>query len=1159
MYHPRDPGDRVEQNDLEYVEIYNPTDQPIDLTGWQLDGGVTFSFDDGMSLAPREALIVVRFDLADEALLDLFRRHYGIKSWVDIVGGYSGSLSNRGESVRLLRAEDPGPNGSEPVLILLEDEVRYDDEAPWPVTADGFGHSLNRDSASLWGNDVVSWNAAAPSPGMVEPRVSTLAVTELNYDPYDPTPAELAVDPSWTRDDFEFIELLNVSGEQLDLAGIRFAEGVAFDFPNQTLAPAERMLLVKNRAAFEQRYGPSDVLVVSSYDDTLSDTGERISLLDGTGEALLRFTYGSDGHWADRAAGLGSSLDLVDLAGYYNDPDNWRASGPYGGTPGSVGQGLRGDVVVNEVLANTDDPLLDAVELFNTTDQAIDIGGWTLSNNSDNYAMFQIPDRTTIAAHGYAVFDGTELFTTGGIDLDGQGDRLWLLAAAGDTPIRFVDDVQFGMAAPGRSFGRWPDGHDSFLPLVSPTLDPDHPEQGANNPAQVTGSLVVTELNYNPYEATPEEQALGFWDGAFEFIELYNVSPFPYDLTGLRFTEGIEFDFDQGSILEIGPRQFVIVAKDVAAFEARYGTGLNVSGPYQRRLSDKGERVVLTTQFGETVFDVSYDDVGGWSNWADGYGTSLELVDPEAVPPPGDQRTEFLENPVHWRPSGRVGGSPGSVGEGPRGGVLINEILISASQPNAVELINTTEDPVDIGGWFLNSEGRQQGYEIPADTWIPSGGYFTFDAEDLGIPLDAGGGSLWLLDNDQPESHPRIVDGAVFGATIDGEALGRWPDGRGGLTPMLQPTVGDENAGPRIGPLIISELHYHSREEGDRDDLEFIEIFNPTSEPVQVLGWQIQGGVRHWINVETPIEPFGTLVILSFNPASDRNADRRQNFLTTYGLDESVLLDGGYKGRLSNGGEKIQLLRSDGTLQDEVVYDDQAPWPIQADGRGRSLNRVRTNLWGNDPGSWVAAPPSPGAALLRAGQGGTEGDMDLDGTVDHSDITDFVMGLVDPQEYFFNYGLPPAVYGDTDRDGDLDFDDIPGFVALLTGGRATLGSVSQAAKSERPDVGPFARTVNPLGGPGMGEGLSRSVRLKVTSKGQVTIPIEIRSLLGIMPNSEVEFIEEGGEVVLRKQAGTGKRGRQLVEAIRGKSTLKLSTDQIMALTRGKHSRGKKKP
>jgi AbrB family looped-hinge helix DNA binding protein len=83
--------------------------------------------------------------------------------------------------------------------------------------------------------------------------------------------------------------------------------------------------------------------------------------------------------------------------------------------------------------------------------------------------------------------------------------------------------------------------------------------------------------------------------------------------------------------------------------------------------------------------------------------------------------------------------------------------------------------------------------------------------------------------------------------------------------------------------------------------------------------------------------------------------------------------------------------------------------------------------------------------------------------------------------------------------------------------------------------------------------------MKVTSKGQVTIPIEIRSLLGILPNSEVEFIEEGGKVELRKKAGSGKRGQQLVAAIRGKSSLKLSTDQIMALTRGNRPHRKKKP
>ncbi len=74
--------------------------------------------------------------------------------------------------------------------------------------------------------------------------------------------------------------------------------------------------------------------------------------------------------------------------------------------------------------------------------------------------------------------------------------------------------------------------------------------------------------------------------------------------------------------------------------------------------------------------------------------------------------------------------------------------------------------------------------------------------------------------------------------------------------------------------------------------------------------------------------------------------------------------------------------------------------------------------------------------------------------------------------------------------------------------------------------------------------------MRVTSKGQVTIPIEIRDRLGIVPSSEVEFVEESGQVVLRKKAAAPARGRRLVEAIRGKSTVKMTTDQIMALTRG---------
>ena len=74
--------------------------------------------------------------------------------------------------------------------------------------------------------------------------------------------------------------------------------------------------------------------------------------------------------------------------------------------------------------------------------------------------------------------------------------------------------------------------------------------------------------------------------------------------------------------------------------------------------------------------------------------------------------------------------------------------------------------------------------------------------------------------------------------------------------------------------------------------------------------------------------------------------------------------------------------------------------------------------------------------------------------------------------------------------------------------------------------------------------------MKITSKGQVTIPADIREKAGLLPETEVEFALERGRVVIRKAADSRRRGRKLVDALKGKGTVRLSTDQIMALTRG---------
>ncbi len=74
--------------------------------------------------------------------------------------------------------------------------------------------------------------------------------------------------------------------------------------------------------------------------------------------------------------------------------------------------------------------------------------------------------------------------------------------------------------------------------------------------------------------------------------------------------------------------------------------------------------------------------------------------------------------------------------------------------------------------------------------------------------------------------------------------------------------------------------------------------------------------------------------------------------------------------------------------------------------------------------------------------------------------------------------------------------------------------------------------------------------MRISSKGQVTIPREVRERMGLLPHSEVEIVIERNTVIIRKVEGNGSRGRRIVERMRGKATVRMSTDEIMALTRG---------
>ena len=74
--------------------------------------------------------------------------------------------------------------------------------------------------------------------------------------------------------------------------------------------------------------------------------------------------------------------------------------------------------------------------------------------------------------------------------------------------------------------------------------------------------------------------------------------------------------------------------------------------------------------------------------------------------------------------------------------------------------------------------------------------------------------------------------------------------------------------------------------------------------------------------------------------------------------------------------------------------------------------------------------------------------------------------------------------------------------------------------------------------------------MRLTTKGQVTIPLPIREKLGLLPLTEVEFDIVGDSVRIRKKAGRSGRGRELIETMRKAPRPKMTTEELMRLTRG---------
>jgi hypothetical protein len=511
---------------------------------------------------------------------------------------------------------------------------------------------------------------SGPSTQSYYVAMPSLRITEIMYHP-----GLLAAGDTNDPGNYEYLELANVGSNPLNLAGFKLTQGIAFTFgssgPVTSLAPGERVLVVRNLAAFASRYPGAISRVAGEFVGQLDNAGEGIGLVGPSGEPIHHFTF--DNRWHPITDGLGFSLVVVDSQAPLTSWDlssQWRPSAYDGGSPGALDPTpiVHTPVIVNEVLSHPVPPEDDAIELWNPREIPLDVGYWYLTDDPGVPRKYLIPPGTVIPGNGFVVFRwGNSFGVAGGANALGKTNEAFGLSAEGERVAVFsgnsqgsltgyFDEMNFGPAAAGVAFGRYTNSLGQILNVAQSvnTL-------GSANAYPKVGPLVLTEIMYHPPDLSmgglpvgnARDECLELYNLADETIPLYDTD---HPANTWRIDGGIQYEFPTG--ITLAPHGYLLLvnfspaADPIAleAFHSRYGLSNNVPlyGPYEGRLNNAGDRLDLhqpgvpdpNTRVAPLILvdRVDYSPVSPWPTAADGAGASLQRRDFGA----------FGNDPANW-------------------------------------------------------------------------------------------------------------------------------------------------------------------------------------------------------------------------------------------------------------------------------------------------------------------------------------------------------------------------------------------------------------------------------------------------------------------------------------------------------------------------------
>ena len=714
----------------EFIEVQNLTATPFDIAQWELTEGASLIFPDFESgpaldsfLKAFERIILCDTDPAT------FRATYNVPTSIRVFGPWTGQLSNGGERVTLA-----DKNGT------TRCSFEYDDRNPWPLAADGAGHSLILTDDSFAIDDSRIWTSAPPTPGFSTPLSAeepfpnpevnlSIGIPFVNYgDAWDFNDQNLDLGSNWDAPSYNFS---HAGWTRENDAG---NNGGLYGFENSALpAPGIQTPLLDSgnednhityyfRKEFTYN-GPTTGANVTL--DAITDDGLYFYLngtpIGGVGttadagwKTTATRTIGNAAEELAVATNNGSALvNGVNVISAEVHQTNSGSSDCVFGARLSISAPSNPSLLINEVLPAAD----GFIELYNPGASAINLTGWHLSDSPGNLTRYTIPAGQTVPPSGLVSIRYADAGLATG------GDAVVYLTEPDGTTI--ANAIDAAIPLDGRSLGRKGDGSSSWFLFSEPS------ENMPNASSSSDFSLKINEASFDQ-------------NGTTTWIELYNPAPATLSATGLFLASLPDFSDKIALSGGISANGFLSISE---AFVA-----------------DGDELTLFLISGTNTIIDAAAIPFKSTRNFAAAYP---------------DGSSEFYSSSI---------GSQGTSNNPDRiTAVVFNELMVDPPSEHRdgefIELFNNSGSTIDLSGWRF-TDGVD--FTFPIGTTLPAGGYIVIPANEdyTNYPNSVGQFSGSLANSGEllrlVDSWNNLVDSVYY------HTGGDWPELAGGQGSSLE-------------------------------------------------------------------------------------------------------------------------------------------------------------------------------------------------------------------------------------------------------------------------------------------------------------------------------------------------------------------------------------